>query len=113
MATRASRLFHGKLTTDGMKYSDELAERVIARFGLNPITQKVWRTRGSIPDRYFSETYVPRQSILDDKIKLQKERDLLNILHRPEFRSKSVAALAEISYYILQDALQDDKVIQC
>lgn len=38
-----------------MTYTDQLADEAIARWHLDPATKRVWKTRGSIPDKYFKE----------------------------------------------------------
>ena len=40
-----------------MIYTEEKAKEIIEKYGLNPKTEKTWKSSGAIPDRYASESY--------------------------------------------------------
>jgi len=40
-----------------MQFDENKAAEIVEKFGLKKKTIMVWRTRGAIPDRYFSEGF--------------------------------------------------------
>ena len=61
-----------------MIYSEDKAKQIVDRFGLNPVTMRVWKARGVIPDKYFREDFQPAHKINKEaRLKLSRLREIL------------------------------------
>ena len=59
------------------EYDESLADSVIAKFGLDPVTKRVWKSRNSIPGAYFDEDIDTSEKLGDRDPVYQKIRDIL------------------------------------
>ena len=91
-----------------MEYNEELALRLIEIHGLNANAFKVWRTRGSIPKKYFNEDGVVIENKLPDSIDLKESLHLRNFLTMESINSSN---LNSISLGRSQDFLRGKGVI--
>lgn len=57
-----------------MKFDEKKAIEVIKRYNLNENTLGVWKTRSSIPDRYFKDDFVKREAITERADRIISER---------------------------------------
>lgn len=73
-------------------YTDELADAIIAEFGLSPATKKVWKTRGHIPGDYLRDDR-DDSNRLDDRN--PEYRKVIEILGRPEISSTKFRTLGQ------------------
>lgn len=75
-----------------MQYDDEKAKAIIAKFNLDEKTIKVWKTRGKIPDKYFSDDYQPPVKASKADLILQKR--IIEVLERGFLQVNIVTELA-------------------
>ncbi len=61
-----------------MEFTREKAEEIVSKHGLSEKTIRVWKTRGSIPDKYASPDYIPRFTSKAGKIRHERLFDLLS-----------------------------------
>lgn len=62
-----------------MKFIEQKAAEIMAKWGLDPITVRVWRHRGEIPDEYENPEYKPRKAA-----EAAQQARALEILSMPE-----------------------------
>lgn len=87
-----------------MIYTEEKAKEIIEKYGLNPKTEKTWKSRGAIPDRYASESYQIKQPMSKaDKVKLASISD---ILKSDMLNTRVICQVAGIDYLQFYDALR-------
>lgn len=63
-----------------MFFNEQIAIQIIQRFGLAAKTLKVWKTRGAIPDKYFTESGEIKKELDDEpanKHEVQRFRAIL------------------------------------
>lgn len=70
-----------------MQFDEKKAAEIIQRFGLSETTLKVWRSRGSIPDRYAKEQFQKREAITGRADRLKADR-VCSILRMNELNIK-------------------------
>lgn len=87
-----------------MKFTEEQAKLIIEKYTLSPKTLKVWKTRGSIPDRYFQEDY-EKPAKLNRKEKREKER-IIKILESKKINKTYLAELSGVHRQMIQDAMK-------
>lgn len=46
-----------------MEFNEDRAKEIIEKFSLDIKTLRVWKSRNSIPDRYFDENYQPAEKV--------------------------------------------------
>lgn len=46
-----------------MEFNEEEAKEIIEKFSLDMKTFRVWKSRGSIPNKYFDENYQPAEEV--------------------------------------------------
>lgn len=94
-----------------MEYTPEKAAEIIAAFNLSPTTNKVWKTRGRIPDRYASGEPTPIRATASTKVeKLSYER-LIEVLKNPKIRTKAIFDLIGVNYGKYKDAVRADRTV--
>ncbi len=76
-----------------MKFDEEKARQIIDKYNLSQTTLKVWKSRGSIPDRYTKEDYKMAIPVLEKGDKIMQDR-LISILNMPELNRKTIIQLA-------------------
>ena len=87
-----------------MKYNEEEAQAIIKTFGLSDKTKKVWKTRGSIPDKYTKDEYKPRTKSKAGDIKHER---FIHLLDSKTINKQVLAALTGVEAHKLQDAQQN------
>lgn len=70
-----------------MQFEEKKAIEIIQRFGLSETTLKVWRSRGSIPDRYLNDDFQKREAITKRADALKADR-VCSILSMKELNIK-------------------------
>lgn len=76
-----------------MEYNEEKALELIKKFSLSLTTNKVWKSRGAIPDKYLQEDYTPRVvSDLSSAQKITLDR-VLSIFKGEELNAKTIEEL--------------------
>jgi len=76
-----------------MKFNEEKARQIIDKYNLSQTTLKVWKSRGSIPDRYGKEGYVKPIPVSGKGDEIMQER-LISILNMPELNRKTIIQLS-------------------
>ncbi len=79
-----------------MEYNEEKALALIERHGLSQKTNKVWKTRGKIPERYADDTYV-----IPERIEGKKAKRLNEVLSNEKINLRELTKAANVDYYIL------------
>jgi hypothetical protein len=74
-----------------MKYIEDVAEKIIREHNLNPKTLLVWKSRGSIPDKYFSQKPVSKTEL--SELQLKNQAKILKLISLPELYKKSFVSL--------------------
>ena len=78
-----------------MNYTTELAKEIINRFGLSETVEKVWKTRGTIPDKYSNPDYqVPVK--LDNTGKVIQDR-IVKILESGYLNNTLIFSLSRVT----------------
>lgn len=87
-----------------MEFTEENATEIIKKYGMSEKTIKVWKSRGSIPDKYADDDYTPVPAMnRPEKIKLQRMND---ILKSEVFNMQVVSELSGVTYLKLEDAIR-------
>lgn len=89
-----------------MEFTKEKAEEIIKRWELDAKTIKVWRTRGSIPDKYADPNYTPREK-LNPKQKKDYER-LMSAISTEKLYKVHICKQEGISYSKYMSAIRKD-----
>lgn len=77
-----------------MDFSEEKAQEIISKYGLSEKTLRVWKTRGSIPDKYLNDEYKKSIPISVNSDKIMQGR-IISILNMPELNRRTIAKLAD------------------
>lgn len=88
-----------------MEFNEEKAKEIIGRFELNPTTLKVWKNRGSIPDKYFREGFTKTDAM--DKDMKHKLSRIKYALDADVFNLNAICRIAEVPYGTFFDALRE------
>ena len=88
-----------------MEFSEEKAKDIISRFGLSETTLNVWKTRKSIPDRYFREGFEIKAKAEGER-DAQVMRDVKRIFGYGKINARSVANLIGAGGYRIGDILK-------
>jgi hypothetical protein len=101
-----------------MEFTEETAKQVAEKFGLDDKTIRVWKTRNSIPDRYFKEDYQHREKMdKSGKIEQLKVNRLIEVLSNPKLQTIAICKIAGITQKWLMNELtrsvdkRDGKVV--
>jgi len=86
-----------------MKFEEDLAKKIIAQYSLSDSTLKVWRSRGSIPDKYSDTDYKPREVI--SKVRNVKHDRLVDLLKSGKIVVRNFAELVGVSEHKLNEAI--------
>lgn len=76
-----------------MEFNEEKAREIIDEHNLSVKTLLVWKTRGSIPDRYAKEEYKKPIPVSGNSDKIMQER-IISILNMPELNRKTIVQLS-------------------
>lgn len=76
-----------------MEFNETLALELIEKYQLGKNTIKVWKTRGKIPDKYFSGNYQKPEPIAESDINLKM---VIAFLERDDIVTSRFVALAGI-----------------
>ena len=87
-----------------MEFETEKAREIITRFGLYESTLKVWKTRNSIPERYFREGFEIKPKAEGER-DAQGWRDIQRILGYGKINIMSVSRLTEIPENRIKDII--------
>ena len=80
-----------------MEFTEELAKEVVTKFSLDETTIRVWRTRKSIPDRYFKDDYQHRERMeKTGQVEQLKVNRLIEVLSNPKVHTKAICKIAGI-----------------
>jgi hypothetical protein len=80
-----------------MEFTEEVAQQTIEKFGLDPKTFLVWKTRNKIPDRYFKDDYKHRDKEgQSDKIDELKMERLIKTLDNQKIMATQICKLANL-----------------
>ena len=81
-----------------MEFTEELGKQTIEKFGLDQKTYLVWKTRKSIPDRYFKEDYQHREKMgKTGTIEQLKVNRLIDVLSNAKINTQSIFKIAGIT----------------
>ena len=87
-----------------MKYSEEKAREIVEKYNLSPTTMNVWRTRGSIPDKYNNPEYTPTEKTgKADKVILAR---LAELNSRGYINFSVLCDVAKVNKQIIYDAMR-------
>jgi hypothetical protein len=78
-----------------MNFDEEKAREIVERFGLSESTIKVWKTRGSIPNKYANPDYTQPAKVSGVKDERLEER-IKTILSNQKLNKSKLAELAGI-----------------
>lgn len=81
-----------------MEYSEENANLAYERHpDTNPTQRRVWKTRGSIPDRYFDDNKVVRKRVQEvEKVEEKRQDRLALVLASEKINATKVFELSEL-----------------
>lgn len=89
-----------------MEFTTEKAQEIVQKFGLDPKTIKVWKTRKSIPDKYADPDFSPRA---DPTPKQKKDYErLLNALLSEKIYKINLCKQEGIKITRYQSAIRKD-----
>ncbi len=94
-----------------MDYSPEKAAEIISEFNLSPTTNKVWKTRGSIPDKYASGEPIPGRNVPSSMADRMAYKSLLNVLSSPKIKTKALFEIIGTNYSKYKDAVRPNKTV--
>jgi hypothetical protein len=86
-----------------MKFTEEKAADIIAKFKLSEKTILVWKTRNKIPDMYFNADFKKRETTRAGDVINQR---LLNLLCSKTINIKVLSELTGIAYSSFADAMR-------
>ena len=92
-----------------MKFEEDLAKIIIAQYSLSDSTLKVWRSRGSIPDKYADQDYKPREVI--SKVRNVKHNRLVDLLKSGNIVVRNFAELVGVSEYKINEAISSNPTL--
>ncbi|MDL2262857.1 hypothetical protein LJC11_05085 [Bacteroidales bacterium OttesenSCG-928-I21] len=86
-----------------MNFDEKRAKEIVAKYNLNTSIVKVWKTRGKIPAKYFTNNPLPVP--IESEAEFQLQRDIIRILQNGKINKISLSRLAEVKISKINDVL--------
>lgn len=88
-----------------MEYNEEKAKEIISQHGLSPKTDKVWKTRGKIPDKYAREGFEMRKPL--SRAEIEKQDYLKKIIRSEKINTEYWGESAGLPRILIFDVGRD------
>lgn len=84
-----------------MEFDENKAIAIVEKYKLSETTLKVWKSRGSIPDKYFDENYIT-PSLIDKAGAINQDR-IISVLNTEIINLNTLAELSNVSIHKIND----------
>ncbi|PWJ53390.1 hypothetical protein CLV98_1233 [Dyadobacter jejuensis] len=88
-----------------MEYNQEKALEIIIKYNLSPITAKVWKTRGRIPEKYLNDTFIPR-ILAQNRADMAQYNRGMEVFSNPKINTSALLEVSGVSKSSYFDAIR-------